>query len=86
VRVLGEIMFEALLLVRLCCQFYFNTMTQGEVVKRSLSTDGREWHEGTRVLVQILLSVCFCRVNDSPEFRLPRPWRTFFRRGGCFSG
>jgi hypothetical protein len=31
----------------------------------------------SRVLVQILLSVCFCRVNDFPEFRLPRPWPTF---------
>jgi outer membrane protein, heavy metal efflux system len=33
-----------------------------------------------RVLVQILLSVCFCRVNDFPEFRLPRPWPTFPER------
>ena len=32
------------------------------------------------VLVQILLSVCFCRVNDFPEFRLPRPWPTFPER------
>ena len=31
----------------------------------------------SRVLVQILLSVCFCRVNDFPEFRLQRPWPTF---------
>jgi hypothetical protein len=25
-----------------------------------------------KILVQISLSVCFCRVNDFPEFRLPR--------------
>jgi hypothetical protein len=29
------------------------------------------------VLVQIFLSVCFCRVNDFPDFRPPRPWPTF---------
>ena len=33
-----------------------------------------------RVLVQILLSVCFCRMNDFPEFRLPRLWPTFPER------
>ena len=32
------------------------------------------------VLVQIFLSVCFCRVNDFPEFRLPRRWPTFPER------
>ena len=30
--------------------------------------------------MQISLSVCFCRVNDFPEFRLPRPWPTFPER------
>jgi hypothetical protein len=32
------------------------------------------------VLVQILLSVCFCRANDFPDFRPPRPWPTFPER------
>jgi len=26
------------------------------------------------------LSVCFCRVNDFPDFRPPRPWPTFPER------
>ena len=32
------------------------------------------------VLVQILLNVCFCRANDFPDFRLPRPRPTFPER------
>jgi hypothetical protein len=35
---------------------------------------------GATVLVQILLSVCFCRANDLPDFRPPRPWSTFPER------
>jgi hypothetical protein len=30
-----------------------------------------------KVLVQIFVSVCFCRVHDFPGFRPPRPWPTF---------
>jgi hypothetical protein len=33
-----------------------------------------------RVLVQSLLSVCFCRANDFPGFRPPRPRPTFPER------
>src|SRR5271166_1126125 len=36
------------------------------------------------VLVQILLSVCFCRANDLPDFRPPRPWSTFPERWFLF--
>jgi hypothetical protein len=36
--------------------------------------------EGWGVLVQIFLSVCFCRVNDFADFRPPRPWPTFPER------
>jgi hypothetical protein len=41
---------------------------------------GLTWSLAQTVLVQILLSVCLCRVNDFPEFRLPRPWPTFPER------
>ena len=34
----------------------------------------------TGVLVQIFLSVCFCRANDFADFRPPRPWSTFPER------
>jgi hypothetical protein len=38
-----------------------------------------EWFR-VAVLVQIFLSVCFCRANDFADFRPPRPRSTFPER------
>src|SRR5260370_42207989 len=43
-------------------------------------SEGVRLFTGPEVLVQICLSVCFCRVNDFPDFRPPRPWPTFPER------
>ena len=43
-------------------------------IKRALANQSKT------VLVQSLLSVCFCRANDFPGFRAPRPRPTFPER------
>jgi hypothetical protein len=52
----------------------------GSLERLRNSRDRTQFDVRRQVLVQILLSVCFCRVNDFPEFRLPRPWSTFPER------
>src|SRR5580692_6285178 len=69
-----------------CCFLIFFANSMPRIVTAAVSTLLRpitaslQLPRLQRVLVQILLSVCFCRVNDFPEFRLPRPWSTFPKR------